>query len=165
MRLSRARPPRSVLQQGVPMRLSKARQTPRCEKKFLPQVETLEGRCCPSVMTSLQGGVLTVTGDGAADAVQITAQDRGFSVTAGNVTRSFQDVRKVVVDLKGGNDTVTLDLSGAGRRAVDVDLTTGAGEDNVTVTLGSTARAPVNLRVNLDGGDDRFTLSADGLAR
>ena len=51
-------------------------------RSFVPELEVLEGRCCPTVTSTFKGGVLTITGNGDDDVVAITAQMKAITVVA-----------------------------------------------------------------------------------
>src|SRR5436853_7646116 len=71
-----------------------------------PLLETLEDRTVPTTAT-FANGILTVTGTNAAETIRVTQDSTKITVEgAGYVTASA--VRGIVVDAKGGNDTVDL---------------------------------------------------------
>src|SRR5687767_8021599 len=97
----------------------RARTQPR--PSFFPILECLEGRWVPAVTARFDDGELFVTGDNAANTVSIVATNGRVTVTAGTLTRTFRGVEEIHVDLKGGADTLTVDLAGARGRGIDVD--------------------------------------------
>src|SRR3954471_7508527 len=119
-------------------------------RSFIPELEVLEGRCCPTVTSTFKGGVLTITGNGDDDVVAITAQNKAITVVADGTTTTFNNVKAINVNLDGGNDQLTVDLSGSTAKDLVVNANTGAGNDQVAVTLGAVqANARLDLAVNL----------------
>src|SRR4051812_32517708 len=107
----------------------------RAQRRFIPQLEVMENRLCPAVTAGLQNGLLTITGDNNANEVRITETNTGFRVTGAGPTRTFQNVTGITVDLRGGNDTLFLNLSGASAQNLNVQVLGGAGDDKVNVAL------------------------------
>jgi hypothetical protein len=133
---------------------------------FKPELQELEARANPSVTVDCTGGTLTVTGDANANSVRITAQGTTFRVTADGQTHTCDDVTKVVLDLKGGDDVARLDLSGARLGDLAIQATMGAGDDRLVVNLGELRRdADVTVTADLGAGDDVFRLRADEVGR
>lgn len=114
--------------------------------------ELLEGRDVPAVTALLSGGVLTVTGDAAANAITVSTQPTGIfssevTVTANGVPvaitggapdpTDFANFQQVVVNAGGGDDSVIIDASApsvlplVGQTAT---LNGGAGNDTLTYT-------------------------------
>jgi hypothetical protein len=152
--------------------------------------EPLNDRIVPAVTFAELNGTLTVTGDQRANDIEITDDGTvsGLTVTAGDtVYHPVQQITQVVVDAKGGKDTVSYDLTGdyvGTMRTVQVFLGNGAdtftadlghnidaasifalrvvggnGQDSITVTgSGSVAGS---LNVSLEGGNGKDTLSFD----
>jgi hypothetical protein len=87
-------------------------------RRCRPHVEALEVRCCPSITTMFDNGVLTIEGDRAFDSVSIVADGDEITVKAGRVDETFEDVTTIELDLGSGRDRATIDLSDAD----DVDL-------------------------------------------
>jgi len=88
------------------------------QRKFLPQLETLEERCCPSVMVRQDGDTLRIRGTDAPDTVAIVATYGIVTVNAnadqvnGGQLNTFFGIKKIDVDLKGGNDAVIFETGG-----------------------------------------------------
>jgi Ca2+-binding RTX toxin-like protein len=115
-------------------------------------LELLEDRCTPAVQAVFDGGVLTVLGDAAANAIVLAADAAGnLQVTNNGVAvqitaRSGQAVlaqtNQVVVEGRGGNDTLTtsstLNTIGASglERSPEVRMLGGAGDDTLNVLNG-----------------------------
>jgi hypothetical protein len=155
-------------------------------RRFLPAVESLEARWCPSVSIGVRGQVLFIRGDAAANTVAIqddgsgnvTANIDGKSVSGSNIHRIYVDTHGggdtinysltnplqtrefLGIETGAGNDTITLDFSqgvAAGGR-LGVGVQTGGGDDNVSATLGSIA-AKASASVNIETGDGNSTVN------
>lgn len=137
-----------------------------------PVLEALESRLAPAgiVMLDVSGGVLTVTGDGDANNIQITETGPGtwnvsdgggsgtlFSLNGGAALTSvdFAAANKINATLGSGDDTLSLAGTGVSG-AVKVDGGDGADTFNTTdVNIGG------NLVVNLGAGNDTVNVSND----
>jgi hypothetical protein len=107
--------------------------------RFVPELETLEGRVVPAgiITTKLSNHVLTITGDadnqdiallgGGRGHVSIATQD-GETISGKN---SFNSVFKVVVKLNDGDDSVTIVNLRLSRTNDTVDLQLGTGDNSV----------------------------------
>ena len=124
--------------------------------------ETLENRAllAGNVVTSFSGGLLTLTGDAAANNVQLTQlasgawqmKGIGTKIDGANAAETFTGVTDITTDLAAGNDILkvfngtssgdlTVQFSGGGNKAIqlsnihaaDISVTTGAGNDSITV--------------------------------
>ena len=105
--------------------------------RSLMHLEALEPRLLLSASAMVDSGMLTVTGDAAAnDVVQIeqtaeTATGVIISLTLdGGAAQTFTDITAITVDAAGGDDTITL-LSPI-RVAATIDG--GTGDDTATLT-------------------------------
>src|SRR5262245_28102918 len=81
-------------------------------RRFAPRVELLEHRWCPSCTVTVHGDVMRIVGDGGVNAVTVTDDGAG-NVTAACDTASAtgSGIRKIIIDTKGGADTVTVDVT------------------------------------------------------
>jgi len=168
----------------------------RSPKTFRPQLEALEERWCPSVTVStvpvFDGNLLKITGDSAADMVNITDQGNGhIEVTDGdgNVLGSADDVTRVKIDTKGGSDVVHYSLVNqlTNSQAILVNLGSGdtneatfdfapgvsdanlfvsvdaaSGADTISATLGSLTAAHAGIFMYGGGGNDNLSVTATG---
>ena len=76
-------------------------------RKFLPQLETLEDRCCPSVTVQQQGDTLRIHGDDFNNTVAIVATYGIVTVNVvGGQLNTFFGIKEIEVNLEGGNDAV-----------------------------------------------------------
>jgi len=83
------------------------------QKKFLPQLEALEDRCCPSVTVLQDGDTLRIRGNDAPDTVAIVATYGIVTVNAnGGQLNSFFGIKNIDIDLEGGNDAVIFETGG-----------------------------------------------------
>jgi uncharacterized protein YkwD len=96
-------------------------------------VTRLEDRTVPAVTASLVNGILTILGDGAANAITITAGNGQINVA--NVGMySAASVRAITVDAGDGDDTITVGNS----VTTPAVLFGGYGNDRITAGGGNT---------------------------
>jgi len=136
----------------------------RTPARLGPRFESLESRLCLSVSVSTiekpNGTELKITGDAAANVINIVAEGDGHvRVTNGNgkLLGAADDVRAIKLDTKGGADTVSYSLVDPLARAQKLIFDLGAGKDslNLDLTQGVTG---VNLNVEVEGGDGADTI-------
>ncbi len=129
--------------------------------------ERLETRLCPTVMFDFNAGVLTITGDDAANKISLfQPADRVVQATGDGQTQTFSDVDQVIVDSAGGADRV---MSSKPKEIVvvgsKVEIHTGAGNDTVVIDDGGPSRNPLifnasfDVQVDLGAGADSLTIS------
>ncbi|MBI2826142.1 MAG: hypothetical protein HYX69_15795 [Planctomycetia bacterium] len=134
---------------------------------FQPQLEALEDRLCLSVtVTSVavaNGNELRITGDSAADTVNIADAGNGhIEVTdaSGTLLGSADNVTRVKVNTKGGEDVVNYALTGplTNSESVTIYLGTGEGDSaNIDLSQGVTG---ANLRMYVEGSAAADTIAA-----
>jgi hypothetical protein len=168
----------------------------RSRGSFRPQLEQLEERWCPSVTVStvpiFNGNLLKITGDSAADTVNVSDLGNGhMDVTDGdgNALGSADGVTRVKIDTKGGADVVhyTLVNQLTNSQAILVNLGSGdtneatfdfspgisdanlllsvegaSGADAISATLGSLTAAHVGVFMYGGGGNDNLSVTAGG---
>jgi hypothetical protein len=133
--------------------------------RFRPRLEALEDRALLAVTASFAGSVLTFTGTNAADAVALDDDGAGtiaFTAT-GAGSSSFRGVKQIVLNLKGGNDTVAYNLSGnlITARTINADL--GAGNDSFVANFaGRDLLGDMNLSVKGGAGNDHVEMNLIG---
>jgi hypothetical protein len=155
-------------------------------RRFVPRLEGLETRWCPSVTIQSNGAELRIDGNDAADVVSITDDGQGrVSVTAGGRTATFTGISQIRAQTGGGNDTVDYLLTGSttAESRVRIDLGEGAdvarlqasgvrlgadaevevsgGRGNDTITADYAVEADGRFRFRLDGGDGDDTVTAN----
>ncbi len=84
--------------------------------------------------SSLSNGLLTVTGTGSADTISLSVNGSKIKVTqTGASAKNFttNDVKKILIDAQGGNDTVTVSDS------INKPCTISGGNGKDTITSGS----------------------------
>jgi hypothetical protein len=169
--------------------------TSRSPRTFQPRFEPLEERWCPSVTVSTvalnDGNLLKITGDSAADTVNISDLGNGhLDVTDGdgNVLGSADDVTRVRIETKGGNDAVHYTLANqlTNSQAIYVNLGSGdsneatfdfglgvsdsklfvaveaaSGADTISAIFGSLTAARAGI-VMYGGGGDKLSVAATG---
>jgi hypothetical protein len=133
-------------------------------------VEALDRRDTPSTGVALSGNVLNIVGDDAANAVQIAVIDatNQVRVQADGHTFTFasDQVHKINVNLKGGDDDLQVQLGAGGESAVTMtraktfDVNLGDGNDSARFTFGGLGlanrviAAPLAITVHAGNGDD-----------
>ena len=74
---------------------------------YTPCLDALERRQCLSVTIQANGPELRIDGNDAADTVSITDNGQGgVAVTANGRTTAFTGISQIVVQTRGGDDTV-----------------------------------------------------------
>jgi hypothetical protein len=137
----------------------------RWGKKFQPWLEALEGRCCPSITTMFEGGVLTITGNEEDDTASVIAAADG-TFTVEGVDEVFEDVSKLVLDLGAGNDTATIDVSALEDLDLAVEADLGEGNDSLDVTADASAtKSSFSLDTDAGLGDDAVTVDVGDLGK
>jgi hypothetical protein len=159
----------------------------------MPRLEALEARCCPSTAT-VQGSTLYIIGDNLNNVVTITDNGNGQITGSidGQVTTGL-GITKVVVNTKGGDDTLNYTLAnqlvtpltlkidmgngynqanlsflpGVVSPSLTVNVNGGPGTDHVTAAFGSIFNTRLVFNTNLGQGQDTFdgTLAGDLLGR
>jgi hypothetical protein len=137
------------------MRRSSTRHAPR----FLPQVEALESRWCPSAAGIVQtGSALVIQGDGANDIITVSDNGQGgvtASITLAKRTQTLSaaGIRSIQINAANGNDTIGYALTGAlsqptesltlslGKGRSQVALDYSAGLTNTALAVGIRGRA------------------------
>jgi hypothetical protein len=130
------------------------------------RLELLHDRTLPSVSVVQSGATLTITGDQWANTVHVQddGTPSGLTVTVDGTGYPVSGaVTTVVINTRGGNDTVSYDLTGdyvGTTRTVNVSL--GNGDDTFTSDLGHGIDATSSLTLNVDGGNGKDNLSVTG---
>jgi hypothetical protein len=113
-------------------------------RRFRPELELLEGRDCPSFIVTAIPHTLLIVGDAGDNIVQITDKGNG-TVTAsvdGGAAVTRSGINLILVQTRGGNDTVNYSLTGAltTPRVLTIDLgsftDTAANKNAVTLDFG-----------------------------
>jgi hypothetical protein len=150
--------------------------------RFVPQLEALEDRNCPSFI-AVEGHTLLIVGDNTADTISIT--DSGNGTVSGTIdgqsamgtainhivvhTRNGNDTltytltnplttpEHLLIDMGNGTDSATLDFSpGITNTRLKVDFNGHNGTDTLTTMFGALTNSNVNFRANLGKGADTF---------
>lgn len=162
-------------------RQSSRRQQRRLLKTLSAEVQSLEQRTLPAgtVTASFTGGNITLNGDSNDNQVQIDVLPTGTTITGLSGTlikfgaRSTSSlsvpnitVRDVTVNLKAGDDSLTVNVGEDDDEAEAVDLVigrnlkidAGAGNDTVNLTVfNGTITVNGGLTVDLGAGNDSLT--------
>jgi len=154
----------------------------RQSARFVPRLEALEDRNCPTFI-GVEGHTLLIIGGPTADTV--TIMDSGNGMVTGTLdgqTATGTAINNIVVHTGGGNDMLTYTLTsplttpehlqinmgsgmdsatlnfspGITNTRLKVDFTGGRGDDTLTTMFGPITNSHVNFRANLGKGADTF---------
>jgi hypothetical protein len=119
--------------------------------KFRPSFETLEGRLTPAgnvtAVFTAATATLTLTGDALANGVDVSAGAGGLgsiavigtvdgtatTVNGSALAQTFNGVKNLVVNLNGGNDSLSFGFNTAGTIILQGNLTINTGTGNDTI--------------------------------
>jgi len=130
-------------------------------RSLIPTLETLEGRDCPSVDAFVVGHTLVVRGDDADNTVTITDDGLGaVSADIDGTTVDGTDIRRINVQTRDGNDTVTYTASASLSASRNLGIDLGKGDDTFTMDAASGITSG-SLNVSLHGhqGDNTATIT------
>jgi hypothetical protein len=146
-------------------------------------VESLEARSLLSVSVAFADGTLRVVGDSSAQRVQITDAHAGNETTtrlaidrnrngsytdAADFRRSYRGVTRFVLDLRGGNDLVTVTLTAPySQVSKSFRVLGGTGADRFSFTSSPSVglrNAALNLNLDMGSSRDRVDLHLDDIA-
>jgi hypothetical protein len=130
-------------------------------RSLIPTLETLEGRDCPSVDAFVVGHTLFVRGDDADNVVSITDDGLGgVSADIDGTTVDGTDIRRINVQTRDGNDTVTYTASASLSASRHLGINLGKGDDTFTMDAASGITSG-SLNVSLHGhqGDNTGTIT------
>jgi hypothetical protein len=135
--------------------------------QFVPRLERYEVRFCPAVTVAFDSGVLTITGDAAANTVIVAVEDDQVRVRADGKTQTFEgSLEEVTADLQGGADRLIVNLGEVSNDQIKVSAKLGAGADVFRLMaeeVGSDAELTVDVTGN--GGDDRAIIELGEIGR
>ncbi|HVK08492.1 MAG TPA: hypothetical protein VM597_06905 [Gemmataceae bacterium] len=111
-------------------------------RRFVPQLDCLDGRALPSATVTAADGVLDIRGDSAPNSIRIT--DDGAAGT-----------RNIVVEVDGQRFEPDGPID-------EIRVNGGGGGDNIRYTLTTDLSSPRLVEVNLGNGHDTFAAEARG---
>jgi hypothetical protein len=122
---------------------------------FVPRLEALEDRNCPSSI-AVEGHTLLIRGDAMANTISIT--DNGNGTMTGTIdgqTATGTAINHVVVHAGGGDDTLTYTLTNPLTTTEHLQIDMGNGQDSATLDF-SPGITNTRLKVDFTGhkGDD-----------
>lgn len=149
---------------------------------FIPQLEALEDRNCPSFI-AVEGHTLLIIGDNTADTISI--MDSGNGMVTGTIdgqSATGTSINHIVVHTRNGDDTLTYALTnpltspehlqidmGSGKDSATLDFSPGitnthlkvdflghTGADTLTTKFGAITNSSVIFQSNLGKGADTF---------
>jgi hypothetical protein len=122
------------------------------------QYENLESRQLMAVTTSLNGGVLNVIGSAAGETVAFRQTNNAISIAGMKDSWSASKITTIVVDLKGGADTVSLNsIANGGKQALSENITIKSGVGTETVHMAN------GKSVAMSGAGHTLTVSTAGV--
>src|SRR5260370_3087351 len=127
--------------------------------RFVPQLEALEDRNCPSFI-GVRGNTLLIIGDPTADTVSITDSGNGtITGTIDGQSATGTTINHVVVHTRGGDDTLTYTLTNPLTSPLHLQIDMGAGNDTATLDF-SPGITDTRLKVDFTGGKGDDTLTS-----
>jgi hypothetical protein len=134
--------------------------TRRIGKRWLPQVEALETRDCPSASINVFGNVMIIRGDASAN--EVTIRNNGTGTVAARITsssntatRTANFITHIIVQTGAGNDTVKYALTRTQIWFHSLAINLGVGNDSAALNFNQLIRAPgLSVGVVADVGDD-----------
>src|SRR5262249_42064587 len=124
--------------------------------RFRPEVQALEDRQVLSLTSTFSAGTLTLRGDAKPDRVTVSHDDNGLVTYSGTGLRTTMQsgVTRLVIDTRGGRDTVSFTQTGDLVRDFSVDVRLGDGSDAFTGVLQGDIVAGRTMSLNVQGGDE-----------
>lgn len=134
----------------------------RLSQMFVPRLETLDNRWCPSCTITVDDGTLTITGDDEANTLTVTHDGAGTVtvVCDGGETVTEEDIERIVIDTGDGDDSLTFDVTAELTEALEVEVDLGAGNDTADLDFMAISDQ-LQVRANLGEGDDLFDVNLD----
>jgi hypothetical protein len=140
-----------------------------CRRSIL-SLQPLEGRVVPagSITASVSAlGVLTVTGDDSANGVTLKVTPAGVTLTSDGTTSingltnpvTLPAIKSIKADLKGGDDTLSIDSTSGFAVTGLVGITLGDGDN--TLNLTTTGKIELGALI-VKGGDGADTVTVQG---
>jgi hypothetical protein len=142
----------------------------RSAHRFLPTLEALETRWCPSAVgISQNGSTLVIQGDSANDTVKISDNGQGaisasISLASGTKTVNATGITTIKINSGNGSDSISYALTNP--LAQQEQLTLNMGKGNSQINLDFSAGLQYGqLAVNFDGGEgsDQLTTTFGAL--
>jgi hypothetical protein len=131
--------------------------------RFRPEVQALEDRQVLSLTSTFSAGTLTLRGDAKADRVTVSHDGNGLVTYSGTGLRTTMQsgVTRLVIDTRGGRDTVSFTQTGNLVRDFSVDVRLGDGADAFTGVLQGDIVAGRTMSLNVQGGDESDLVTVD----
>jgi len=129
----------------------------RPAQQFLPRLEALESRWCPSAAGIVQSGhTLAIQGDGANDTITVSDNGQGgvtASITLANGTKTLAatGITDIKIEGGGGNDTINYALTGVLSQSEQLMLCLDKGSSTATLDY-SAGLSKSALAVAIGGG-------------
>ncbi len=124
------------------MRRSFTQPATHSTRRFLPRLESLESRWCPSAAAAgvfQHGQILAIRGDVSNDTISISDDGKGdasaalITLASGTTSISATGINDIKIDAGGGNDTIGYALTGALSQAEKLRLSLGKGSSQVNL--------------------------------
>jgi hypothetical protein len=132
---------------------------PSQARRFVPTLEGLEQRWCPSVTIQRNGPDLRIEGDDRANDVRVVDNGQGgVTVTADGRTATFTGIARIEARTRGGNDNFEYSLTGNALTPMRLLVDLGSGADTAALRADAVRlAAAVEVEVNGGTGNDRIT--------
>jgi hypothetical protein len=125
--------------------------------RFRPGFERLEDRSLPAVTFTVNGPLLTITGNNADDVITLNDDGAGnltLSATGVAGTQTVNGINQININTKKGNDFVTYNLNGTLTHPLSISADLKEGRDNFIYKGGNfDVAAALNLSLNGGAGD------------
>ena len=128
--------------------------------RVLPQLESLEERCCPSSVI-FSSHILTLQGDASNSTMLVSDDGHGdIQVTLNGHKTSYTGVQQILINSKTGSDVIDYTLTNPLTTSEQLKLNLGTGNDQVKLNFTKGVTAPT-LGISLNGGGGDRTVEAD----
>jgi hypothetical protein len=149
--------------------------TARCSalgrlNRFVPQLESLEDRWCPSASIVINGAVLTVNADNQGDTIYFHDNGAGkvsalIESPKGDVKGSATGISTIKINGGSGNDTIDYDLNGVLITNRGLVLCLDKGDDKVNLDFGAgITSSKLDVDVEAGKGCDKVAIKLGTIA-
>jgi hypothetical protein len=127
-------------------------------RSFRPRLEHLEDRTVPTVVFAANGNVLTFTGTGDIDSLNLDDDGAGnitFKGTGIKTPVTIGGVAQIEINLKGGSDFVGYNLNGTRTKGLTINADLKGGRDRILAKFNNNnLDQNGSFKLNVSGGAD-----------